>query len=218
MNINFNPFLIYNYRQYSQNIAFNGTKINEPKISITKIKTYIEKENRSVKEIASLYNTTTQTIYNVLNKFGIYVPKEIKKIKQDRLIRDLLNSSDGQEVRSFAEIAKKTGISTFIVKRWFAENKVEFPRVKRQKNYIALLKSNLSDKEIAEKLGIDILAVYSLRRRFGIKAWRVRKEDKIELVINELKNGLSIKEVAEKLKISKDTIYRYLRWQNSNKK
>ena len=212
MNINFNPYYnCNNTNTYKQDFAFRGA----PKVSLEKIRFLIEEEHKHVKDIAALYDTSTQTIYNILAKFGIKSPKELAESELGRQIRELLNSSDNPP-RSMAEIARKIGVSTFIISRWFKENNIVSPRLQRRERYLFLLKSSLPDNEIAEKLGIKIISLHTLRRKSGIKAWRVRKEDKVIPVINELRKGVSKEEVAKKFNISKDTIYRYINWYKNN--
>ena len=212
MNINFNPYYnCNNTNTYKQDFAFRGA----PKVSLEKIRSLIEEEHKHVKDIAALYDTSTQTIYNILAKFGIKSPKELAEFELGKKIRNLLNNTDNPP-RSIAEIAEKIGVSTFIISRWFKENNIVSPRLQRRERYLFLLKSSLPDNEIAEKLGIKIISLHTLRRKSGIKAWRVRKEDKVIPVINELKKGVSKEEVAKKFNISKDTIYRYINWYKNN--
>jgi excisionase family DNA binding protein len=99
------------------------------------------------------------------------LPESRKKIIGDLMNKRLLNSK---------EVCAILGISLPALRRWMAEGKISYVKVSRYTKFhqeeilrLVYIKESLSVAEVAEILGIGVIAVRNMIERGEIKAFRV---------------------------------------------
>ncbi len=188
-----------NYNMYPQ--TFTGCK----KISISKLEQYLT-EGLSIREIAGILGVSQSTVYNLIRDFDIKTPN--KKITEN--IDDVLTPYVDQNL-SLSQLCKKTGLSQYMVKKWYQTKFSASPDEVKHNTVLGLLKSDLKNREIAEKMHMNINTVKYLRQKYNLGNIKRKKENMMKKIIEKIKEGLEKTEIAEKLGISYSTVNRYLK-------
>ena len=156
------------------------------------------KEGISVKEIAKLYNTNNYKIYNLINKFNLQKPNEIRRSgdnpimkKLDKLLPELIDKG-----KSISEISNLISVSRENITKWLKQNFPQgFREFKKERN-LTLLRSSLTDQEIADKKGIKRSSVRRVRSKLGISPDDNGKIQKAKEIAQQCK---TVAEMSERL-------------------
>ena len=186
-----------NYNMQSQ--TFTGSA----KVSVKKLEQYMQ-EGLPIKEIARRFNVSESTIYYWLNNFNL----SKKHARNSAKINSILENYSGTNM-NVAEISRQTGLSEYAVRKWFKERYSVSLHETRIKKLKMLLQTNLTNKEIAQHLQMNINAVKSARMRYKLGSLKRKKENMLEIIAGKLKEGFSKKQIAEFMKISCATVQRY---------
>lgn len=186
-----------NYNMQSQ--TFTGSA----KVSVKKLEQYMQ-EGLPIKEIARRFNVSESTIYYWLNNFNL----SKKHARNSAKINGILENYSGTNM-NVAEISRQTGLSEYAVRKWFKEHYSVSLHETRIKKLKMLLQTNLTNKEIAQHLQMNINAVKSARMRYKLGSFKRKKENMLEIIAGKLKEGFSKKQIAEFMKISCATVQRY---------
>ena len=175
------------------------------KVSIVKLEQYLN-EGLSIKEIAKILNISERTVYYLIKKLDLKLPSQLASEKID----SILTAYTGQNI-SIRKINEKTGLSRFTVQKWYQQNFANSPKKIWLQKIMPLLKSDMSNKEIAELTNTDINLVKSLRQQHKLGNRQLKKENMMTKIIEKFQAGLNNVEIAETLGISRDTVRRYLK-------
>lgn len=174
-------------------------------VSIVKLEQYLN-EGLSIKEIAKILNISERTVYYLIKKLDLKLPSQLASEKID----SILTAYTGQNI-SIRKINEKTGLSRFTVQKWYQQNFANSPKKIWLQKIMPLLKSDMSNKEIAELTNTDINLVKSLRQQHKLGNRQLKKENMMTKIIEKFQAGLNNVEIAETLGISRDTVRRYLK-------
>ncbi len=181
--------------------TFTGYK----KISLSRLEQYLA-EGLTKKEIAEKFGVSTSTISRLIKNFDIETPG--KKIKEN--IDEVLMPYTTQN-SSLRQITQETGLSAYMVNKWYKDNFSSSPHKMKLNTTIELLKSDLTNKEIAEKMQLSINTVKYFRQKYHLGNIKRKKENMMKKIIEKINEGLEKTEIAKALGISYSTVNRYLR-------
>ena len=181
--------------------TFTGYK----KISLSRLEQYLA-EGLTKKEIAEKFGVSTSTISRLIKNFGIETPG--KKIKEN--IDEVLMPYTTQN-SSLRQITQETGLSAYMVNKWYKDKFSSSPHKMKLNTTIELLKSDLTNKEIAEKMQLSINTVKYFRQKYHLGNIKRKKENMMKKIIEKINEGLEKTEIAKALGISYSTVNRYLR-------
>ena len=160
----------------------------------------------SYEKIGKMYNMSASMVRYIADSYGLKTNTRKASELLDERMPIYIKLQYG-----FRRIAKETKLPTDRINRWIERNFKEKAREFFARERKRLLMSNLSNAEVAEKLGIDILQVKTLRRNIQHVVGDYAKTERYGKVLNYWKSGMSIDELAQKFNISTSTVKRYIR-------
>ena len=184
--------------------SFTGYK----KVSISKLENYL-KEGKTVKEIAGLFNVSDRTIYNLMRNFNIKKPQARTVEDIDNIMKNISNQN-----LTLAQMIRTTGLSKYAIVKWYKEQFAATPKVLQKQELLALLQSDLSNKEIAEQLDISINTIKANRCKYKLSNKKRKQESLMSKILEKLQQGMDRMQIAEEIGVSYSTVNRYLRIQN----
>ena len=183
--------------------SFGGYK----KVSISKLENYL-KEGKNVKEIAALFNVSDGTIYNLMKNFNIKKPQTRNVDNVDNIMRNIVNQN-----LTLAQMIRITGLTKYAIVKWYKEQFAATPKILQKQEMLTLLQSDLTNKEIAQKLDICINTIKANRQKYKLGSQKRKRESLMNKILEKLHQGLDRFQIAEEIGVSYSTVNKYLRTQ-----
>ena len=181
--------------------TFTGYK----KISLFRLEQYLA-EGLTKKEIAEKFGVSTSTISRLIKNFGIETPNQRIKKNIDAILMPYTTQNP-----TLSQIIEETGLSEYMIKKWYNEKFSASPYKMKLNATINLLKSDLTNKEIAERMQLSINTIKYFRQKYHLGNIKRKKENMMKKIIEKINEGLEKTEIAKALGISYSTVNRYLR-------
>lgn len=181
--------------------SFTGQK----KVSLAQLEKYLS-EGLTIKTIAKELGISERTVYNLMNRFDLKYPSK----RNCEHINTILTEYSDQNI-SARKINKQTGLSRYSILKWFKEKYMTNPKMHKLQSIMPLLKSDLSNREIAEETNLNINTILYLRQKYGLGNRNLKKENMMTKILEKFKEGLKQSEIASSLGISRNTVNRYLK-------
>lgn len=197
MNISFT----YNTNRYFVSFCANH---RQTKITKEALSAMLFDEHKSVKEIAEIYQTQNQWIYELIKRFGLQPPRTIINNNLEQNIPAHID--EGKKLSILSELAKKSKSS---VEKWIKNNYGKTSQQIRKDKLIEMINSDLTDEQIAKRLNLSVIYVQQMRYKINPSKRNPNKQARMKIVTEELSKGMSIAEIEKKHGISKWTISRY---------
>ncbi len=192
----------YNYFFNANSNALNFTGVA---ISKVKLETCF-KEGKSVADVAAMFGVSEGTIYNLIKYFGLCTPK----YKNYGNVNSLLEPYSGQRL-SIRQLIELTGLSRYSISKYYKDKYSASLANLRHQQIVDLLKTDLSNKEIAELMNMTPNSVCAMRQRLKLGTRERKKENLLNKILEKIRLGLDKFQIAEDLHISISTINRYLK-------
>ena len=160
----------------------------------------------SCSQIGKMYNISSSMVRYLADFYGLKT--------NTRKTTDLLDNKMPVYISlqyGLKRILKETELTPDRINRWIERNVKEKAQTFFAKERKLLLMSNLSNSEVAEKLGVEIARVKKLRRAEKHVIADYAKNERYGRVLNLWKSGMSKEEIAKRFNISIATINRYIR-------
>ena len=183
--------------------SFTGYK----QVSLSKLENYL-KEGKTVKEIAALFNVSDRTIYNLMKNFNIKKPQARSTENVDNIMQQIADQN-----LTLTQMIRITGLSKYAIVKWYKERFASTPKILQKQELLTLLQSDLTNKEIAEKLDISINTIRANRQKYKLNNQKRKKESLMSKILEKLQQGMSRIQIAEEVGVSYSTVNKYLRTQ-----
>ncbi len=190
------------YTTTHPNISFSA---NPNKLKIRKQDLEILSKTKTTKEIAEIYHTQTQWIYELYKRFEIKPPQKQLREKVESIIIELLRKKP-----SLSYICEKTGASGDLIRKVLKEKNIKLNEYRKQ-ILNSMLSSNYPDEKIAEKLDLNKDYVKKLRYKIKTSIKHINKIKKKNFAIKAYKQGVPTKEIAQQLNVNVTTVRRYIK-------
>lgn len=196
INTNYN----YSFSSTSNVLNFTGVAISKVKLETC------FKEGKSVADVAAMFGVSEGTIYNLIKYFGLCTPK----YKNYGNVNSLLEPYSGQRL-SIRQLIELTGLSRYSISKYYKDKYSASLANLRHQQIVDLLKTDLSNKEIAELMNMTPNSVCAMRQRLKLGTRERKKENLLNKILEKIRLGLDKFQIAEDLHISISTINRYLK-------
>lgn len=204
MNINkYNDYLSTNLNNLPKsqvNFTSKGSKI--PKFLLEELLA----KGVSCEKIGKMYNMSTSMVHYFVDLYGLKTNRRKTTDFLDKKMPIYISLQYGLK-----RILKETELTSDRINRWIEKNIKEKAQIFFERERKKLLLSNLSNTEVAEKLGVDVARVKVLRRAEKHIVGDYAKNERYGRVLNLWKSGMSKEDIAKKFDISIATINRYIR-------
>lgn len=189
----------YNFNTQS----FTGYK----QVSISKLEKYL-KEGKTVKEIAVLLDVSDGTVYNLMRNFNIKKPQT----RNGENVGNIMNNIANQKM-TLAQMIRITGLSKYAIVKWYKEQFSATPKTLQKQELLSLLQSDLTNKEIAEQLNININTIKANRQKYKLSNKERKKASLMNKILEKLQQGMDRMQIAQEVGVSYSTVNKYLRTQ-----
>lgn len=183
-------------------LQFTGTVI--PKV---KLETCL-KEGKSVAEVAAMFGVSEGKIYRLIKYFGLSTPKY--KNYNCSNVNAILEPYLGQPL-SIRKLMDLTGLSKYTISKWYMDKYSASPSNLRHRQVEELLKTDLTNKEIAELMNMSQNTVCAIRQRLKLGNKERKKENLLNKILEKIRLGIDKLQIANDLNISISTVNRYLK-------
>lgn len=160
----------------------------------------------SYEKIGKMYNMSASMVRYIADSYGLKSNTRKASEFLDEKMPIYIKLQYG-----FRRIVEETRLPADRINRWIERNFKEKAKLFFEAERKKLLMSKLSNAEVAEKLGIDVLRVKKLRRESHNVVGDYTKTERYGKVLNFWKSGMSIEELTQKFNISTSTVKRYIR-------
>ncbi|MBR5555764.1 helix-turn-helix domain-containing protein [bacterium] len=165
----------------------------------------------SCEKIGKMYNMSTSMVHYFVDLYGLKTNTRKTTDFLDKKMPIYISLQYGLK-----RILKETELTSDRINRWIEKNIKEKAQIFFERERKKLLLSNLSNTEVAEKLGVDVARVKVLRRAEKHIVGDYAKNERYGRVLNLWKSGMSKEDIAKKFDISIATINRYIREYKKN--